>query len=172
MNITIVIETAEQLMVAGKIIDALHATSAMRGYIQSERAELKIDALSSLIGRELISTQKADFVFTFPSIQTAANAEKHGVYIEHVDDLNGISKGASLYFVANIDIVQAMKENGYQNTYLTGSIQMELSDFYKDTVFEKEVARLIAGQQHAGDMLASVRIAEIIKHHLSPEPGT
>jgi hypothetical protein len=179
MNVVIAIEDTRQLLAGGIIAHALCGVAFENTTFQflKNHQELKHIADHCGLNRflQIEIKSEADLLFAFSDSEYASPtiiAKRKAIYFDKAAGFEVAMNQDDICFVADHDSASDLKRGKRNHIHLTGAIEIEIPTFYSGKAQIEEYLKGIHQNDYRGDGLASVRIAEILKHTLSPEPGT
>jgi hypothetical protein len=179
MNIVIAIESTEHLLAAGVIAHALRGAAIENVSFRFLKNHEALTPLADLCGLSRFSQvgvkSAPDLLFTFSDSTVAATtiiAKRKAIYFRRATDKEIELNQDDICFVTDTTSAHTLKHAKRNHIHLTGAIEIEIPAFYDGKAQIEEHIKGMQQSTYSGDGLASVRIAEILKHTLSPEPGT
>ncbi|MBI1266076.1 MAG: hypothetical protein GC193_01460 [Cryomorphaceae bacterium] len=178
MNIVIAIENVEQLLAGGIVAHALRGVAIKNVSFLFLNNQETLTQMSAHCGLNdfapTTQDSQPDLMFTFSDSTAAATtrAKRKSIYFSKSTDGEIELSQDDICFVTDTTSARMLKDNKRTHIHLTGAIELEIPAFYEGKAEIEEHIKRLQQNTYIGDGLAAVRIAEILKHTLSPEPGT
>lgn len=179
MNIAIAVENEVQMRKAGILAQALKGVSFENiSILLSEETHDLVHLAHDSELEDLLKDEENGMldllIFLTPTaINTIkATSSRRAIYFGGTIKNEIVLHRSDICFTSDAESAEKLKNFGSENVHVSGPLEDETLPQHPDESVVNQIFSKFRYPLHKSSGLASLRMAEIIKHTLSPEPGT